>query len=163
MTDNNRIRKGSLQFYPRVRAKKVIPSVNWSAVKREDFGLLGFIGYKVGMTSVMAKDNTSDSQTKGKRIIIPSTIIECPPMKILSVRFYKKNKIVSEINLNNDKIDKKSDAYINASFSHSLEILVADVIGLEIVPKMESQNQIRQFLFDICLGKYGQIGLKDRL
>jgi len=108
MTNNNRSRKGSLQFYPRVRAKKVIPSVNWKPHNRDGTNLLGFVGYKVGMTSVSVKDNTPDSQTKGKRIIIPATILECPAMKIYSVRFYKNKKVSKDIVVTNDKDLKKS-------------------------------------------------------
>lgn len=103
MTDNNRIRKGSLQFYPRVRAKKVIPSVNWAPVKKDGNTLKGFIGYKAAMISVWAKDETPDSLTKGKRIAVPATVIECPPMKIYSIRLYKDNKLIKDILVTNDK------------------------------------------------------------
>ncbi len=98
-------RKGSLQFYPRVRAKKIIPRVRWEALNKEEIGLLGFIGYKAGMKSAYVKDNTPHSMTKGQRIIIPVTIIECPTMKIFSVRFYKDKKIVTEVL--NQNIDKE--------------------------------------------------------
>jgi large subunit ribosomal protein L3 len=108
MTDNNGIRSGSLQFYPRVRAKKVIPSVNWKPVSREGTNFMGFIGYKVGMISVWAKDDTEQSLTKGKRIAIPATIVECPVMKIYSVRFYKDKKVLKDIVVSNDKDLKKS-------------------------------------------------------
>jgi large subunit ribosomal protein L3 len=107
MTDNSGIRSGSLQFYPRVRAKKVIPSVNWKSISKGGIGFLGFIGYKVGMVSVWAKDDTPDSLTKNKEISIPATVIECPSMKIYSVRFYKNNEIVKEIVVTNDKDLKK--------------------------------------------------------
>jgi len=107
MTDNNGIHSGSLQFYPRVRAKKVIPSVNWRHIKKDGTGFMGFVGYKVGMISVWAKDDTADSLTKGKRIAIPATIIECPTMKIYSVRFYNDNKVVKDIVVSNDKNLKK--------------------------------------------------------
>lgn len=107
MTDNNGIHSGSLQFYPRVRAKKVIPSVNWKPLKKGDTNLLGFIGYKVGMTSVWAKDDTPDSLTKGKRVIVPATILECPAMRIYSVRFYKGNKVLKDVLVSNDKRLKK--------------------------------------------------------
>ncbi|MFA4960555.1 MAG: 50S ribosomal protein L3 [Candidatus Pacearchaeota archaeon] len=103
MTDNNRIRKGSLQFYPRVRAKKVIPSANWRSIKRKEAGLLGFIGYKVGMVSAWVKDSTDDSLTKNKKIIVPATILECPAMKIYSVRFYKNGKTKSDVVVSKDK------------------------------------------------------------
>jgi len=108
MTDNNSIHSGSLQFYPRVRAKKVIPSVNWKPVSKKNVGFMGFLGYKVGMISVWAKDNTEASLTKNKKVAIPATIIECPTMKIYSVRFYKNNKVIKDIVVSNDKSLKKS-------------------------------------------------------
>jgi large subunit ribosomal protein L3 len=103
MVNNNHSRKGSLQFYPRVRSKKIIPNINWNIHNKKECSLLGFIGYKVGMTSVFVKDNTPDSMTKGKRITIPATIIECPLMKIYSVRFYKDGKVKKDILVTNDK------------------------------------------------------------
>jgi large subunit ribosomal protein L3 len=107
MTDNNGPRSGSLQFYPRVRSKKVIPSVNWKPLSKEGVGFMGFIGYKVGMISVWAKDDTSDSLTKGKRIVIPATIIECPPMKIYSIRFYKNGVVLKDVVVSQEKELKK--------------------------------------------------------
>lgn len=109
MTDH-KTRSGSLQFYPRVRAKKVIPSVNWRNVSEKNADskkVLGFIGYKVGMVSVAVKDNTPDSMVKGKRVVIPSTIIECPLMKIFSIRLYKGNKLLKDILVSNDKLLKR--------------------------------------------------------
>ena len=89
-------RKGSLQFWPRKRASKFLPRVNWSAV---DSGknLKGFICYKAGMVSAVLKDETADSLTKGKQIAVPATILECPTMKIFSVRFYKHGKVAKEV------------------------------------------------------------------
>ena len=89
-------RKGSLQFWPRKRVSKFLPRVNWGAI---DSGknLKGFICYKAGMASAYVKDDTVHSMTKGKKIIIPVTILECPPLKIFSVRFYKDNQVVKEI------------------------------------------------------------------
>jgi len=89
-------RKGSLQFWPRKRASKFLPRVNWGAISSGK-NLKGFICYKAGMASVEIKDTTSNSMTKNKNIIIPATILECPAMKIFSVRFYKHNKVIKEI------------------------------------------------------------------
>jgi len=99
MGSASRPRRGSLQFWPRKRADKVLPSVNWNGISlaNSDKKLLGFIGYKVGMKSVFVRDNTSDSMTKGKRIVVPATVVECPPMKILSVRFYNNKNVVSDV------------------------------------------------------------------
>ncbi len=90
-------RKGSLQYWPRKRARKFLPSPNWNAIKSDSAKLKGFICYKAGMASAYVKDDTADSMTKGKKIVVPVTIIECPPLKILSVRFYKNKKIAKEI------------------------------------------------------------------
>jgi large subunit ribosomal protein L3 len=87
MPRHNQPRRGSLQFYPRKRVEKILPRINWDAVKKEDRGLSGFIGYKVGMLSAFVMDNTMHSKTKGQRIIVPVTLIECPDIKILSIRF----------------------------------------------------------------------------
>ena len=90
-------RKGSLQFWPRKRASKFLPSANWNAINSQGKGLKGFICYKSGMASGYVKDNTEHSMTKGKNIIVPVTILECPDMKIFSVRFYKNGRVTKEI------------------------------------------------------------------
>ncbi|GBE20469.1 50S ribosomal protein L3 [archaeon BMS3Abin17] len=89
-------RKGSLQFWPRKRARKFLPSTNWDAINSGK-NLKGFICYKAGMASAYVKDNTPDSMTNGKGIVIPITILECPPIKIFSIRFYKDKKVIKEI------------------------------------------------------------------
>ncbi|MBD3252450.1 50S ribosomal protein L3 [Candidatus Pacearchaeota archaeon] len=107
MPKHSKPRRGSLQFYPRKRSRKILPRVNWDSFSNET-GLLGFIGYKIGMKSAYVKDNTPNSLTKGQRITIPVTIIECPTIKILSVRFYKNKRIMGEVvNQNLDKELKK--------------------------------------------------------
>lgn len=89
-------RKGSLQFWPRKRANKFLPSTNWAAINSTKT-LKGFIAYKAGMMSAAINDETADSMTKGKTKVVPVTVLECPPMKILSVRFYKEGKVANEV------------------------------------------------------------------
>ncbi|MEX0921015.1 MAG: 50S ribosomal protein L3 [Candidatus Pacearchaeota archaeon] len=117
MPTRKRPRKGSLQFWPRKRASKFLPRVNWNVMSDSPKNLKGFICYKAGMASAYVKDETPDSMTKGKKIIVPVTILECPSLKIFSVRFYKNNKVAKEILSNNldkelkrkVKIPKKQD------------------------------------------------------
>jgi large subunit ribosomal protein L3 len=89
----HRPRCGSLEFWPRKRARKILPSVNWTNLEQKKFNIklpiLGFIGYKAGMLSCLVRDSTPFSLTKGKQIVLPVSVIECPPMKVLAVRFYK--------------------------------------------------------------------------
>ena len=97
----SRPRYGSLQFWPRKRAERFLPSVNWSAIQGE--GFLGFIAYKVGMATAIVKDSTPKSMTLGKKLAVPVTFLEVPPMKIYSVRFYKNGKVITEIVVSKDK------------------------------------------------------------
>jgi len=107
MPTGKRPRYGSLQFYPRKRAAKFLPSVNWDPVSNNKSGMLGFITYKVGMASATVSDKTEKSLTEKKRITIPVTILEAPNMKIFSVRFYKHSKPLKDVIVSNDKELKK--------------------------------------------------------
>jgi len=98
-------RAGSLQFWPRNRAEKFLPRVNWSSVKfySKSEGLLGFIAYKAGMTTAVVKDMTDKSMASGKKVFMPVTILETPNMKVFSIRFYNKGIPVKDIIVSNDK------------------------------------------------------------
>lgn len=106
-------REGSLQFAPRNRAAKFLPSVNWSVILQNSNidkklkGLLGFIAYKAGMATALVKDSTDKSMTSGKKAYIPVTILEAPSMKIYSIRFYNNGIVSKEIVVSNDKELKK--------------------------------------------------------
>lgn len=53
-------RAGSLQFWPRKRAKRPYTRVRrWNSTNQVQ--LLGFAGYKVGMTHAVFKDNRNNS------------------------------------------------------------------------------------------------------
>ena len=108
MPKHSKPRAGSLQFWPRKRIRKFLPSVNWKAISSDKSGLLGLIAYKVGMASCLVKDSTENSLTKNRRIIIPSTVLEAPAMKIMAARFYKGGKVMNELLAENlDKELKK--------------------------------------------------------
>jgi len=85
-------RHGSMQYWPRKRATSETPRVRARVFGHSPID--GFYGYKVGMTHVMAKDSGSNSLTKGQVISVPVTVVECPPLKVAGVRFYKKESHV---------------------------------------------------------------------
>jgi len=108
MPKTHKPRKGSLQFWPRKRAKKILPSVNWAflgkkAIEVGKKGFLGFICYKAVMLRVLVRDLTPNSPTRNQEIVIPATIVECPPIRIFSIRLYKDNKTDTEIVVSNDR------------------------------------------------------------
>jgi large subunit ribosomal protein L3 len=62
------------------------------------------------MTHVGLIDNVKTSVTKGQEIMVPVTIIECPPLNVFSIRFYSWSsndgyKIIDQ--LNSDSYDKE--------------------------------------------------------
>jgi len=106
MAKKSSARHGSLQFWPRKRVSKYLPDVNWKAINSQKV-LNGFISYKAGMLSAFVKDSTENSLTEGKNIAVPVTILECPPMKIFSLRLYKNGLVREEMILSSDKELKK--------------------------------------------------------
>ncbi|MBI2101589.1 50S ribosomal protein L3 [Candidatus Woesearchaeota archaeon] len=93
-------RAGSMQFWPRVRARHSHARIRtWP--KSSEQKLLGFAGYKAGMTHLLISDNAPNSMTKGADIFCPVTVVECPPIKTASIRFYKNTQngatLVSEL------------------------------------------------------------------
>ncbi len=98
-----RPRHGSLQFWPRKRVRKALPSVNWSTIQTKEEGILGFIAYKVGMATAIVKDNTDKSMTKGRKVTKPVTILEAPNIKVYSIRFYKNGQVMNELVVSRDK------------------------------------------------------------
>jgi large subunit ribosomal protein L3 len=106
MPEVHRSRSGSMQYWPRKRAQRSIARVrSWAKISKAQ--LLGFCGYKAGMTNITIIDSNKRSLTKGEKINMPVTIIECPPVRIASVRLYKKGmnglKLVSEFLGKTDK------------------------------------------------------------
>ncbi len=81
-------RAGSLAYAPRKRAKKEIPRIH-SWPESGEANILGFAGYKAGMTNVVAIDNRKNSPTSGLEIFLPVTILETPPLSVAAIRFYK--------------------------------------------------------------------------
>ena len=57
MAGGTKPRYGSLQYWPRKRAEKAIPSVNWSVVKGDGKtdSILGFITYNAGMGKLLSR------------------------------------------------------------------------------------------------------------
>ena len=118
-------KRGSKQFWPRVRAAKPTAVVNsWESKSApKETNLLGFPAYKVGMTNIGVIDNFSHTLTKGTLINMPTTILECPPVQVLSIKMlardeYENLQIVKEVSTNlKDKylsrkvdVQKKKDA-----------------------------------------------------
>jgi len=90
MTRHHQPRKGSVAYSPRKRAAKESPKTS-SWPETEEVGILGFPGYKVGMTHVTMLDNTKNSPSEGMEINTPVTVLETPPAVVMGIRAYRQD------------------------------------------------------------------------
>ena len=105
-------RRGSLQVWPRVRAKRAYARVR-NCKQTEEIKLGGFVGYKAGMTHIVVNDTYPTSPTKGTEVTWPVTVLECPSMKAISLKFYKNfgNETNSVGEIYAENIDKTVNRY----------------------------------------------------
>ncbi len=81
-------RRGSLAFWHRKRADKILPRINtWNHNGKP--GLLGTVGFKAGMTHVLMTDD-SESPFKGQEVTRAVTVVEVPPIFIYSIVAYER-------------------------------------------------------------------------
>ncbi len=84
-------RHGSLAYLPRKRAKRISARIRyWPKIEADTPRLLGFIGYKAGMTQLFTIEDRKRSPNYGKEVICPATVLETPPMLICAIRAYTK-------------------------------------------------------------------------
>ncbi len=80
---------GSLAYLPRHRAKKPVARIlYWPKVNAETPKLLGFAGYKAGMTYVFTIEDRKRSPNFGKEVMRAVTVLEAPPLLVCGVRTY---------------------------------------------------------------------------
>jgi len=145
-------RHGSMQFWPRKRARSETPRVR-GRIMIADAPVGGFCGYKVGMTQVVVKDTGSNSITKNQLITKSVTVVECPPLKVAGIRFYKTtNDLLSpSSDVFADKLDKELSKKLNVP--KSKEIKDADFDDLRLIvytqPKLTSLGKKKPELFEL--------------
>jgi len=158
MPTTRKPRKGSMQFWPRKRAKKQTARVrSWASSK--EIKPLGFAGYKAGMTHAIVIDNRQKSLTKGEKISTPVTVIECPVIKVAAIRFYKKDykglRAISEVF--SEKLDKELSKKI--STPKKIKSKIEDIKDYDDVrllaytqPKTTGIGKKKPELFEIAMG-----------
>lgn len=144
-----------MQYWPRVRARHSYARIrNWPKINEAK--CLGFAGYKVGMTHLLITDNRQNSLTKGQDIFCPVTVIECPPLKTASIRFYKNtkdgSKLVSEIFA--DSLDKELERKITTPKKKGKEPSDSDFIRVlcHTQPILTNIGKKKPEIFEIAIG-----------
>ncbi|MBI2664754.1 50S ribosomal protein L3 [Candidatus Woesearchaeota archaeon] len=150
-----RPRKGSLAYWPRKHAKRPYSRIK-HYVQLTEQKLAGFAGYKAGMTHIIIADNRQHSLTKGKSVTLPVTILECPPLKVASIRLYKSTdygrKVASEIFTSKDKnlarkimLPKKEKSAEEKEFD--------DVrINVYTQPQLAGMHKKKPEIFELAIG-----------
>ncbi len=131
-----------MAFRPRKRATQ--NRVYWQHVDAKR--VLGFAGYKVGMTHISYVDGT-ESPTKGQEVSSGATVVEVPPVYVYGYRMYnggtvkdalvQDEKVLKQLNIK--KIKTKEDKPFEAS---DVRLLVfaqpsKTTIGQKHVDRME--------------------------
>ncbi len=100
-----------MQVWPRKRAARAYPRVRSWTTEVKEKKPLGFAGYKVGMTHIMQINNVKTARTKGEEISAPVTILECPPLKVVSIRLYSRDAygFKPKIQFTAKNVDKELD------------------------------------------------------
>jgi len=150
-----RPRKGSLQFWPRKRAKKIYANVkSWKEAK--DNKLLGFIGYKVGMTHLHYIPQSPNIKEK-METFSAATILECPPLKPFSLRFYKENSYGAQIitEIFSKSLDKELSRKITLSKKQKEERIPENYDYLKLVvytqPKLTAIGKKKPEIIELGL------------
>jgi len=92
-----------MAYRPRKRATSQNTEVYWQP--EETKRVIGFAGYKVGMTHLSHVDQTA-SPTKGQEIVSSATVVEVPPLYVYGVRFYGGKTALGDIMVTDEKILK---------------------------------------------------------
>jgi large subunit ribosomal protein L3 len=83
-------RHGSLNYRPRKRARYFNGRVRYWPSHAAEPRILGFAGYKVGMTHVVFAEDKPTSPLLGREVSRAVTILDTPPMLVASIRGYRR-------------------------------------------------------------------------
>ena len=154
---------GSLAYLPRGRAKSPIGKINnWPKIEADSPTLLGFSGYKVGMSYIYTISDKVGSPIYGQEVFTPITYIETPPMVVCGFRAYLPTinglKSFSEVWAKKfpKEIQKISPFLKNADSKTSLKIITTslDQISefralLSTVPLLSNVSQKKPNVFEV--------------
>ncbi len=131
MATPNHSRHGSMGYYPRKRARSIIPHIrSWPDINGKP-KLQGFVGFKAGTTHALFVDYRKSSTTAGSEVASSVTVVEVPPIKVVGVRYYGSNPY-GEYSLG-DVFDKNSISDLKDLLPISKEYRPKDIDKKEVV------------------------------
>ena len=102
-------KRGSRSFSPRKRAKSIAGRIDFWPEADDGPQLLGFAGYKAGMTHLFIIEDRERAPDYGREVRHAATVIDTPPMVICAIRAYAKTseglKVLTEAWMENPPAD----------------------------------------------------------
>ena len=152
-------RRGSLAFYPRVRAKSEEARLrNWPELN-DNTSLLGFAGFKAGQLQVMTIDDKEKTPNFGKQLDNSSTVIATPPINIIGIRCYRKDLYGEKafIDAYSKDLPKRLDRKFTTKYNEksfetiesSLDLISSFFAIASVFPKKANLSQKKPFVFEI--------------
>lgn len=152
-------RRGSLAFYPRVRAKSEEARLrNWPE-HSDNASLLGFAGFKAGQIQVMTIDDKEKTPNFGKQLDNSSTVIATPPINIIGIRCYKKDlygekAFIDAYSKDLPKgLERKFKTKYNEKSFETLESSLDSIFSFfaiaSVFPKKANLSQKKPFVYEI--------------
>ena len=116
---------------------------NWPEYKDGAAKLLGFIGYKAGMTHAVVTESNVDSPFAGQETVLPVTVIDTPPIRPFSIRGYEASvyglKLTTEVLAGTMSEDLKKAMPVPKEYDHDTKIK-------EFEEKLDSFAEIRMLI-----------------
>ena len=152
-------RRGSLAFYPRVRAKSEEARLrNWPELN-DNTSLLGFAGFKAGQLQIITIDDKEKTPNFGKQLDNSSTVIATPPINIIGIRCYRKDLYGEKAFIDAYSKDfpkglerKFKTKYNEKSFEtieSSIDLISSFFAIASVFPKKANLSQKKPFVFEI--------------
>jgi len=116
---------------------------NWPEYTDGAAKLLGFIGYKAGMTHAVMTVSSPNSPFKGQETVIPVTVIDTPPIRPFSIRGYETTpyglKLTTEVLAGSMSEDLKKTMPVSKEYDHEAKMK-------EFEEKLDSFAEIRMLI-----------------
>ncbi len=141
--------RGSRGFYPKKRAKRIYPRIkHWPDLLTNK--LLGFAGYKVGMTHVLVIDTNPNTRTRGQPISRAVTILDCPSLKVFGFRCYNKSETASDII--SEKLDKRLERKIKVPKQIKPKELPKEITAVRALCHTQPGFKKKPEIFELAIG-----------
>lgn len=116
---------------------------NWPEYKDGAAKLLGFIGYKAGMTHAVMTVGNVDSPFAGQETVVPVTVIDTPPIRPFSIRGYEASiyglKLTTEVLAGTMSEDLKKAMPVPKEYDHDAKLK-------EFEEKLDSFAEVRMLI-----------------